>query len=158
MNRDQLVRFGLIGTGHSLYFEVNGGAFKVSGRMIELVYKHQDKEYFLTGQQQRYQDIITYKDVEFTFDPSGAEGNGQNHILQYNFGYKNELMINGIRFNLQAICKIPMDGRPMYFNFKLVADTSLDGQLEIRRNGITVDSINAPLSKNKGGEMNWILQ
>ncbi|MBV6713965.1 hypothetical protein [Paenibacillus chitinolyticus] len=158
IERNKLVRFGQIGLGHRFYYEVSSGTFKIDGKMIELVYKDGDNEYALTGQQQPYRDLIAYKDMEFTFNPNGEADNGTNQIVQYNFGYKAELQTGPVHFHLQILYKIPTDGRPAYFYIKLVSDKTLNGELVIKRNGIVVDSVNAPLSKNKGGEINWILQ
>ncbi|MFF2157013.1 hypothetical protein ACFVVQ_17125 [Paenibacillus chitinolyticus] len=158
IERDRLVRFGQIGLGHKLYYEVSGGIFKIDDKIIELVYKHGDTEYALTGQQQPYRDLIAYKDMEFTFNPNGETGNGTDQIIQYNFGYKAELHIGSVQFHFQILYKIPTDGRPAYFYIKLVSDKTLDGELVIKRNGVVADTVNAPLTKNKGGEINWILQ
>ncbi|MFC9775517.1 hypothetical protein [Paenibacillus chitinolyticus] len=157
IERDRLVRFGQIGLGHRFYYEVSGGIFKIDGKMIELVYKHDDQEYALTGQQQPYRDLIAYKDMEFTFNPHGEAGNGTDQIIQYNFGYKAELHIGSVQFHFQILYKIPTDGRPAYFYIKLVSDKTLDGELVIKRNGVVTDTVNAPLTKNKGGEINWFL-
>lgn len=154
IERDKLIRFGLVGYGMSLYFEVLGGIFKLAGQMIEVLYKVENKEYHLTGQPFiMYNDIITYKDAEATMNlKTGKTSNGM--ITQYNFGYKQHLNIDGVNFNFRAICCIPY-GRKVYMNFRLVADQELNGVLCIKRNGRVVAEINAPLNKSMGGEVNW---
>ncbi|SEF95100.1 hypothetical protein [Paenibacillus sp. UNC499MF] len=157
INREKLLRFGQIGSGHKFYYEVSGGIFKIDDKIIELVYKHGDTEYALTGQQQSYRDVIAYKNMEFTFNPNGEAGNGTDQIIQYNFGYKAELHIESVQFHFQILYKIPTDGRSPYFYIKLVSDKTLDGELVIKRDGVVADTVNAPLTKNKGGEINWFL-
>ena len=154
IDRNKLIRFGLVGCGMNLYFEVLGGVFKLAGRMIEVVYKVDNREYYLTGQPFiMYNDIITYKDAEATLNM--LTGQSSNNVInQYNFGYKQNLNIDGINFNFKAICCIPY-GKKVYMNFRLVADRDLNGILCIKRNGICVAEINAPLTANVGGELNW---
>jgi hypothetical protein len=154
IDRNKLIRFGLVGYGMNLYFEVLGGVFKIAGRMIEVVYKVNDKNYYLTGQPLiMYNDIIQYKQAETTMNMlTGKTSN--NVITQYNFGYKQNLNIDGINFNFKAICSVPY-GKPVYMNFRLVADQDLNGILCIKKNGTYVAEISAPLQANVGGEVNW---
>lgn len=166
IRKADLIRFGLVGCDHRMYFEVPGGVFKLAGRMIEVIYKEDDREYYLTGQPKSYNDIITYKDAEsivrpiFSINGTSQEpqgGNVSSQILAYNFGYKTELVFDGIRFNFQAICTLPiLVGNP-YINFKLVADREVKGQLAIKRNGKIVTEIEAPLQEKHSGEINWEL-
>lgn len=154
INRSSLIRFGLIGHGMELYYEVLGGIFKLNGQMVEIIYKVDDKEYYLTGQQKMYNDIISYKDAEsiFTLNPNEA---ARTNITQFNFGYKVDIEIEGIKFNFKPICKIPSN-EPIYINFRLVSSESLDGILIIKKNGFITKEFKAPLEKNIGGELNWI--
>ncbi|WPS86168.1 hypothetical protein SMD22_16785 [Brevibacillus halotolerans] len=57
IDKKTVVRFGLIGHGHKLYYETFGGHFKLGNGQIDLVYKAGDKEYFLTGQNEFYQEF-----------------------------------------------------------------------------------------------------
>lgn len=156
IERDKLLRFGLIGHGIKLYYEVYGGIFKVAGQMIEVLYKVGDKEYYLTGQQAMYCDIISYKNAEATINLLSGGGEMNSQITQFNFGYKTNLNIDGINFNFKAICMIPYM-QNAYMNLWLVADRELDGQVVIKRNGKIVQEIEAPLHNNVGGEVNWLI-
>jgi len=154
IDRNRLLRFGLVGYGMNLYFEVLGGIFKIAGQMIEVVYKLNDKIYYLTGQPLiMYNDIITYKDAESILDVRNGQ-TMRNMITQYNFGYKQNLHIDGVNFNFKAICSIPY-GKPVFLNLRLVADQNLNGYLCIKKNGVYVAEIYAPLEANVGGEVNW---
>ncbi|MGG4105136.1 hypothetical protein AAXB25_14565 [Paenibacillus lautus] len=158
--KNNLIRFGLIGHGFRMYYEVFGGFFKIGGQMIEVVYKTDDKEYFLTGQQKMYNDIIQYKDSEATFNFALANaGEAYSEIVQHTFGYKVSLPIEDVNFNFKAQCKVPLKGnQPVYMNFRVVADKELSGILQIRKNGRVVEEIDAPLKEDIGGEFNWFIQ
>jgi hypothetical protein len=150
---DQLLRFGLVGCGMNLYYEVFGGVFKLAGQMIELVYKTDKKEYHLTGQQKMYNDIITYKDAQMFISLDGRTHTGPT-ITQYSFGYKEQLSIDDVEFKLKALCKVPIGGL-VYLTIRLVANKALKGKLLIKKNGRIVEEIEAPLKPGVGGETNW---
>lgn len=155
INQQSTIRFGLIGHNMKLYYETYGGIFKLAGQMLEFIYKVGDKEYYLTGQNQMYNDIITYKDAESSLSlRENVPSTGT--ITQFNFGYKTNLNIDGVNFHFKPICKIPRN-KPIYMNFWLVADQDLDGTFIIKKNGFVVDQFEAPLTKGTGGELNWII-
>lgn len=153
IDRKKLLRFGLLGNGVRLLFEVSG-IFKLAGQMIEVVYKTENKEYYLTGQQIIYNDIISYKDAESSINLLGG-GVSNTSITQYNFGYKANLNIDDVNFHFKAICKIPHDEQP-YMNFWLVANKKLNGVLQIKKNGRVIEEVHAPLDSGIGGEINWL--
>ncbi|AEO93621.1 gp362 [Bacillus phage G] len=155
IKRNELIRFGLVGCGLKLYYEAIGGVFKLNGQMIELIYEVDGKEYYLTGNQKYYNDIISYKDAH-SFLSFDREGEVKSNINQYNFGYKVNLNYDDLEFNFKALCKIPFN-KPVYLNFRLVANKDLEGFFVIKRNGHVVDKFQAPLQKNVSGELNWQL-
>jgi hypothetical protein len=157
IQKEKLIRFGLIGHGMKLYYEVLGGVFKLHGRMIEVVYRTKEKDIYLTGQKILYNDIIQFKNAYTTFNPYNAKAGQDSKISQFNFGYKQNLVIDGIKFGLRFLCHVPF-GKPIYLSFRVVADSDLDGALMIRRNNIVIQEINAPLRTDVGGEFNWILK
>lgn len=154
IKRDQLIRFGMVGHGMKLFYEVFGGTFKLQGQMIDFVYKDGDEEYPLTGQPLMYNDIITFKDAESTAIPGGRF---DNRVVQYNFGYKARLVVKGITFNLKVLCVIPFN-QPAYLQIRLVADQSLDGVFIIKQNGLERERYQAHLDENVGGELNWVIK
>ncbi|AMM44859.1 hypothetical protein SP15_060 [Bacillus phage SP-15] len=153
IQRDKLLRFGLIGHGLKLYFEVDG-VFNLAGQAIELEYRVGDKVYPLTGLYGQSRDIITYKDAEALLNPAG--GKVRTQINQYTFGYKTELDVQGIKFNLKALCVVPY-GKAAYMNLRLVSDSELEGTLVVKKNNRVHQEIKAPLSKGVGGEVNIII-
>ncbi|MGG1263864.1 hypothetical protein [Brevibacillus laterosporus] len=163
IQKNKLIRFGLIGHGLKLFFEADG-IFKLTGRMIEVIYSTPEKDYPLTGNiRTDYNDIITFKDAVSSglanFSPQSLVEGGalSNTIRKYSFGYKTILDIDGVKFNFKALCKIPFDS-PVYMNFRLVADRELDGKIQIKVGGVVVNEFHSPLKPNKGGELNWLVQ
>ncbi|GAA4881704.1 hypothetical protein GCM10023310_72160 [Paenibacillus vulneris] len=154
IDRSQLLRFGLIGYGMNMYYEVFGGVYKIAGQMIEIFYRVNDKEYALTGQQMMYNDIITYKNAEATFDLMNRNGAATSTITQYNFGYKQNILIDDVQFGFKTICSVPY-GQPVYLNVRLVANQDMNGVLCIKKNGVYVAEIDAPLQENIHSELNW---
>ncbi|WP_151734147.1 hypothetical protein [Paenibacillus tengchongensis] len=152
IQRDKLVRFGIIGHGHKLFFE-SDGVFNLNGTGIEVLYQCGGKTYPLTGHSGAYRDIITYKDAESSVNLTNG-GMSKAIINQYNFGYKSVLEMDGIKFQFKATCRVPF-GQEMYLNFWLVADGTLDGMLQIKKNNRIVEEIIAPLKKGVGGEVNF---
>lgn len=158
IQRDKLIRFGLIGHGLRMYYEVFGGVFKLAGTMYEVIYQTDKDEYYLTGQPQAYRDIICYKDAETLVDLTANYAKQlPSQITQYNFGYKEQLTIKGVKFNFKAVCKIPF-GQPAMLYFRVVANKKLNGRLVIKRNGFKLDEIGAPLKPNVGGEIHWVVR
>jgi hypothetical protein len=157
LRRDMLLRFGLIGHGMKLYYEVGGGFFKLNGQFYEFIYKVGDKEYYLTGQSVLYNDVITYKDAEAWGNFRRREGNFPSRIMAYNFGYKVKLNIDGVNFSFKAICSIPFQER-VNFQFMLVADKELDGKFVIKKNGSEIDAFHAPLKQGVGGKLKWTVR
>jgi hypothetical protein len=161
IDKSKLLRFGLMGNGMSLYYEADG-VFKLAGQSIEIVYRDKatDKGYYLTGRQQMYNDVISYKDAEAfaSFTGQGMVGMGdmKSNITQYNFGYKTSFAEDATKFNFQAICKIPY-GQPVHMNFRLNADKNIDGILTIIKRGVVVAEIEAPLQAGVSGELNWMV-
>lgn len=157
IEKNELVRFGLIGHGNKLFYEVMGGVFKLNGAMYEVYYKEGDREFYLTGQNQKYNDIIQYKDAEIFFNPYNPNSEQLQRITNFNFGYKTELAVFDANLNFKAIYSVPLDGSP-FINFWLVSSREMSGKFVIKKNGIVVDEIPAPMEPNKGYELNWLVR
>lgn len=158
IKKDELVRFGLVGNGNKLYFEVFGGTFKLNGQMYEFLYEVDGKECYLTGQNQRYNDIIQYKDAEKCYNPIMPEQEFPTIITQHSFGYKTEINFDQMKMYFKAIVHLPLDGSNAYISLHLVSDKDVDGTLKIRKNSEVIDEYTAPLKANIGGEMNWMVK
>lgn len=156
ISKQDLIRFGLVGHGYHFYHDVFGGSFHLPQGKFDFVYKHADKEIKLTEQPMLYNDIITYKKAESTFSPAGFQSGSSSQIVEYVFGYKQKLVFDDININVKAQFSIPF-GTPMYISVRLVSNQELDGKLQIVQSGVVIDEINAPLIKDVGGEVNWMV-
>lgn len=164
INRENLLRFGLVGRGQKFFAEADG-TFKLAGKMVDLVYSTPETEFRLTGNiRYSYNDVITYKDAQasglanFSSVAIGASGNFSSSITQFNFGYKAMFEIDGVIFHLRAICMIPTNSYDQILKVRLVADKELCGHLKFVVNGLNVYEYDAPLKPNVGGELNWLIQ
>jgi hypothetical protein len=156
INKKQLMRYGLVGCGHKMFFDTATGIFNISGRTLELEYIDQNNvKYDLTGANVIYNDILQFKEAESTFNPAASNGGiMKTTVQQFNFGYKQKLNLNGVNFNLKVICKVPYN-RPVYLEITLTSDMSLNGRLVIKRNNKIIDAISAPLTEGMKGTLNW---
>lgn len=154
IRKDKLTRFGLVGHGMKLYYEVGGGFFKLQGQLYEIVYEENGKEYYLTGQIKPYNDVITYKDAEAWMSKGGQF---PSKITAFNFGYKQALVVDGVNFLVKAIVSIPFNS-PVTMTIRLVGDRKMDGKLVIKKNGTKIAEIGAPLNKGVGGEFKWTVK
>ncbi|MFF2090190.1 hypothetical protein [Paenibacillus sp. NPDC058174] len=158
IDRTKLLRFGLIGMGMNMHFDVMSGIFNIAGRRIEILYQDNatGKQYNLTGQPMvTYNDIIQFKNAEAIFNPSDNRGNLDSQITQYNFGYKQQLNIHDINFYFKAICGVPY-GRNIYLNLHLVADRAFNnGIIMIKKNGAEIFELAAAMNANETYELNW---
>lgn len=157
INRDSLIRFGLIGHGHKLYFHTYRGTFIIQGKMFDFVYQNDDIKYPLSGLNKFYNDIIQFKNAESFFNTAASKS--MSRITQYNFGYKTKNTYeDGTKINFQVICQIPYNDYAT-FNIKLVANKNMGGKLIILGNGThIIDKYEAPLSEGVGGEITWRLR
>lgn len=156
LDRQRLIRFGILGHGMHLYYEVHGGVLKLNGQMVELMYRDGEKEYFLTGRQQMFRDIITYKDAEAFFNPNNGR-TVKGNITAFNFGYKEQLQIDGVDFGVKVICTVPFN-QPAFLTIRLLAGKEMNGELVVRKNNKEVLTLNAPLRQGVGGEVKWVIK
>lgn len=159
INREKLVRFGLIGKRLKMWFECYRGTFNVAGKRFDIVYKEGDTLYYLTGQDVYHRDIITFKQAysDAVFGGRAKKGKFKSTIIAYFFGYKSELKIKDVTFNFKPIVKVSADGK-IFLDLHLVADRDLNGELLFLREGNLIESFSAPLEKNVGGGMCWIIK
>ncbi|MCR8641563.1 hypothetical protein NV379_02735 [Paenibacillus sp. N1-5-1-14] len=156
IDKNNLVRFGLVGYSMNHYFEVNSGIFKIAGQRFEIAYVVGEKEYSLTGQNITYNDIITYKNASTTININGGQQEPPR-IDQYNLGYKINLNIDNVNFYFKPILCMPY-GEPAYISVHLVSDQDLNGKLCIKKSGAAFEEIDAPMEANEAYKVNWELK
>lgn len=160
INKNSLIRFGLIGHGMNLYFEVYGGEYKLAGRMIEVFYKDRktNEDYPLTGHAlSPYNNIDQRKHGESAIDRSLVQGFSNGEIKQFDFGYTKNLLVKDVNFIFKTTCCLPY-GQNFYLNIELTADRDFeDGMIVIRKNGTQLFELDAPLEKDTACSGNFIL-
>ncbi|WP_035318357.1 hypothetical protein [Brevibacillus laterosporus] len=153
IDKKTVVRFGLIGHGHKLYYEAFGGHLKLGNGQIDLVYKAGDKEYFLTGQNEFYQDLITFKRAEAEINLLNSSGELSPIITEYVFGYKHKLKFEDISFHIKVL--VGLSEQSPTLTLRLVSDRNIQGSLEIKINGETVSESIVNLTKETSQEFSW---
>lgn len=157
IDRDKLVKFGLIGEGSQIFFDVANGIFNINGNRIMISYKTDSQEYPLTGRTFLYNDIITYKNAiaEARFSPGDMSLVPTNQqLVEFSLGYKKKMELDDVNINFYNIIHLPFNECP-YFELKISSNKDLEGKLIIRVNGLVVNTIEAPLIKDRAGLINW---
>lgn len=160
IDKTKLIRFGLIGEGSQIYFDVGNGVFTMNGHRLSLSYSASSREYPLTGRTFLYNDIITYKNAVSDAKLITAGGKGgafSDSITQYNIGYKKQMQLHDANIDFQCILSIPYNDAA-FMQIKITSDIDLDGTMHIRRNGYLVDEIQAPLKAKHAGQINWTIR
>lgn len=150
IRRKDLIRFGLIGQGAKMYFEVYGGYFKIAGHLIELSFVQNDQVYPLTGLSVMYHHILTFKHAVADLI---SYNRTKPSIQEYMFGYEQEVMIDGLPVTLRVLCHVPFK-QPLYFSFELKTSEPIKGKLRVHKNR-TTDEFDAELEANEQGVLNW---
>ncbi|MEK4006321.1 hypothetical protein [Paenibacillus sp. FSL H3-0333] len=160
INKNELIRFGLIGMGSQIYFDVANGIFNINKNRIQISYIADGIEYPLTGRAILYNDITQYKDAigDAKLLSKTASGRIKGHITQHVIGYKKPMQIEDVNIHFKNLLHIPQDKNiPPYLEIKISVDKDLDGELVFRVNGLIANRIHAPLIKNQAGVYNWEL-
>jgi hypothetical protein len=148
IDRTRLRRFGLMGVGNVFSFDTKTGEFDVNGKKLSAVYDVIP----LIGADTLYNDIITFKDAEATFNPGGGT---TSRITKFSVGYKTKITVGSKQFNLRLILALPEGGQP-YFSVRLVCNEDVAGKLTLKL-GESEETFEAPLKANHGGELNWLI-
>lgn len=158
IERNKVVKFGLIGAGSQAFFDVGNGVFTINNHRITISYEADGVEYPLTGRALVYNDLITYKDATSDAHPMlRGEGAFTHEIVQYNVGYKKKMELSGVNINFQCVLGIPAN-ESAYMQIRISGDKDLKGKLIIRRNGDVVDEIHADLKEEMAGMINWTIK
>lgn len=161
IKREDLLTFGLMGFGHYLNYLVPTGTFNLhNGMKIDVIFKSKDGKYYniTNNSATKYNDCISYKDVESTFNPQAKNRLLKSNIYQYNFGYKAYITTPIANFYFKPILTISMERKPMFMTFRLSSDRDIDGEVLVVKNGKVVQVTEVNMHKNVAGETNWIVK
>lgn len=148
INKDKLNKFGLVGCGLSIYYDVIGGTFFINGRRISIkVVADTGESYMISGLGSLiYNDVISYKsgmailDVNERVNNPNVKMENTNVINGYYFGFKGKPKINGVNFGYKNIMSITMN-QPAYMDITLSSSKAFKGMLNFYVNQTLVDSI-----------------
>jgi hypothetical protein len=156
INKEKLIRFGLIGQGTQFYFDVGNGVFTLDKHRISVSYRTKDNEYPLTGRTLVYNDIITYKNAvaDANIFNRSEKSELKSFITQYSIGYKKRMDLSGANINFYCLFCLPYRDS-MHMKIKISSDIDLDGYLVFRRNGKIVDEVYSPLLEKRTGMIDW---
>lgn len=157
IDKHKLIRFGLIGRGNQIYFDVANGIYNINHDRIMVSYVADGTEYPLTGRAVLYNDIIQFKDATAEANmltKRKSEGRMHSTIMTHAIGYKKAMDISGVKIHFQTILHLPLD-QPAYLQIKISSSQDLTGKLIVRMNGLIASEIEAPLKANMAGIINW---
>ncbi|QWU14462.1 hypothetical protein SAMN04487895_101772 [Paenibacillus sophorae] len=160
IDKHKLIRFGLIGMGSQIYFDVANGIFNVNKNRIQVSYVANGVEYPLTGRAFLYNDITQYKRAwgDGKLLSKTASGRIRNNIIEHVIGYKKAMDLANVNINFKNLLHIPQNkNTPPFLEIKISVDKELDGELIFRVNGLIANKLHAPLLKNRAGVYNWEL-
>lgn len=157
IDKERLIRFGLIGCGNQVYFDVANGIFNVNRDRINISYTANGVDYPLTGRTFLYNDIIQFKEAVADaniFSKQNSSGRLHSNITAHAIGYKKAMELAGVNIHFQTILHLPLD-QPAYLQIKISSSQDLSGKLIVRMNGLVASEIEAPLKANMAGIINW---
>ena len=167
IDKDKLLRFGLIGNKRKMWFECIGGTMNIAGRRIDIAFETKDgKRYNLTGNGGiMMKDIITFKkavaDVPIGIGNKKASvtrtGELKPNIVGYYYGYKTQITIDGVTFSFKPIVSLPLS-KAAYIEVSLMADTDLEGKIVFIKNREDIESFKGVLEKDKTNKINWLIK
>lgn len=147
--------FGLIGRGLKLSFDTDTGEFAILNKKINFKFIKDGKDVNLTHQLAKYNDLITYKSAFTDYDPSGKTLG--SCIDAYFFGYKGEIVIDGILCHMKVIFGLPVGGQ-IKFSITLSPKEAINGEIRISIDGVEPQGIMANFKANEGQEFSWSFQ
>lgn len=162
INKQNLLRFGYVGSGLKAHFNTYDGVYNINNSKYSIYLKHENKMYNITEMLGvRYNDIIQFKRRKAFFDPLNGEVSGgmdKNNIESYNVGWKTKLNIGIISFSVTTYYQINRKGLPILY-IKLVPSESFDNaEITIVKDNVLEYSYPCSMTKDVGGELNWVVR
>lgn len=155
IKQNQVIRFGLFGSGTKMFFEMADGSFNINKKRIEVEYHKSNGEILHLTTNFEKKDLITYKEA-YT-DYSNKQGVQTSNVSSINFGYKTVYRNGDLKIFFQPIVSAPMNDS-MFLEVKMTSSEDLDGYLVFKTRGVEIERFHAPLEKNKAGQINWTIK
>lgn len=145
LRRQMLSRFGLLGEGRKIYYDVSTGDFNIDGIQISISYGEYD--FSKVG---RFEDVISYKEAHSNF-------RGATYIDSFNFGYKRTFVYEDVKFSIKFIYTVPHNEGKEILTIHIVADKDMQQSLCVKQTKdgkTTINKFSAPLKAGYGGKIN----
>lgn len=155
IKQNQVIRFGLFGSGIKMFFEMSDGSFNINGKRVEVEYHKTNGEILYLTTNFNKKDLITYKEA-YT-DYSNKQGVQKSNISSINFGYKTTYKHGDNDIFFQPIVSAPVNNS-MFLEVKMTSSEDLDGFLVFKTKGVEIERFPASLEKNKAGQINWTIK
>ncbi|KGM93320.1 hypothetical protein IRP63_14525 (plasmid) [Clostridium botulinum] len=161
IDKSKLLRYGYIGSGLRVYFNVYDGIFNINNSTYEIFFKYNNQLYSLTNMLGvKYNDIIQFKRRTAYFNPLTGEscGSMNGNIDSYNIGWKSKLYIGNIEFSVKAIYSIQKNELPL-LQIKIVPNQDFQNcEVVIRKDRLIEYNYPCNMKSNIGGELQWVVR
>ncbi len=162
INKQNLLRFGYLGSGLRAYFNVYDGVYNINNSKYRIYFKYNNKSYNITEMLGvKYNDIIQFKRRRAFFNPLNGEMSGnmdKNNIESYNIGWKTKLNIGNIFFSITTYYQINRSGLPILY-IKIVPNQDFhNAEISIVKDSSLEYSYSCNIKKDIGGEINWVVR
>ena len=157
VNRNSLIRFGVVGKGLRSYFNTIDGSFKHGDIMFKFIYKDKNKEYDLTNRLNTlYNNIIHYKDACSIL---AYGGEARTSFVGYHYGYETNInYADGTVFYFKPLINFT-EGKKEYLTMEMKSNRDIDrGQLIIRSSKGLDYITNSPLKTDIVNKFTWQIE
>jgi len=154
IDKSKVKRFGLIGNGAKLFFNSNGGIFRLLGNTYQFAISIDNMNYPLNPLSHFVNDIITYKKAEAIMNINGSNLDTAPKIKGYYFGYKTQLTIKDMKFFIKPIISIT-EGQPLQIILSISCDKDFSGTIDFIKNDSKHFSYPISLKSNITSKIHW---
>lgn len=154
IKKNELIKFGVFGYGYKFYYDIHNGKIHTPIGSYDFELDINEQVFNLTGRNEVYNDIITYKKAWSTIDLLKPNGTSSTNIVEYAFGFKKCIKLDDINLHFQILLKMPYQ-EEMCFNVKISSDTHINGIVNIKRDGIVIDRLPIEIESNTARMTEW---
>lgn len=158
IRKNELISFGLEGSGLRIGFLVSDGVIGINGVPVNVALEKNGQIWPISGRNSIvYNDIIQYKNAEALIGAHRGEEvrprATRSRVTQYNIGYKCNGCDQGLgQWFYQVIVHVPSDAlKPIYATLRLVAENGFQGRFlaNFGKKRIRVNTILKPRTANQ---------
>ncbi len=160
IEKQKLIRYGLIGHGYHFYFNTVGGTFNLRNSDYKFILEDEfANKYEINNSNIIYNDIIQYKSACTDFNMMNKNAPLKSFIYMHSLGYKKQVSLTNTKFSAKNLLHVPLDKKPIYFEIMLVCyDRDINGKVYIIKNDQAVDSVEVKINKGRAGKFEWVVR